>query len=368
MRHSTLQSIGTPKRMTQTTRYFVMSMTLAALGPAANAAASDHGRVPCTGGILENLSREAIVKTLAGPEGLAGTVHGIPPDRNGSTAILTVRDPNDFFQAKQLSLIPQNPETAEFFGLVNRNDTVCIKGRAAPFGADQIHLFVTEAAVLEVMPDRYPELPPYVYTGPTPNVLPQSGQIQARIHGVEEGLLVIEVGDRVMPLFLPANTNLGAEPWRFDVVTLSYRKRPMPGGLSHLELDRSASNPFQVTSSIRAQNGSEVTLTGTLAMFPKSPLITLDTFALSRQEGGFETTYTLVNLVDPEIFAAIRAKLAAAWDAPSSSITRGRNHFLNSSVKVTARGTLNMVSPSQANPQILIESIDDVVIDTSDER
>lgn len=315
---------------------------------------------PCTGGILKGLDRAAIAEVLRSPEGLAGTLHGKTPDRQGNPVVLTVRDPDDFFAARQLTLIPSSPDSAETLNLAKRNDMVCIRGSLAPFGGDQIHVTVSEVDFLEPFSDRYPDLPPYAYSGPNPEDLPPQGELKARIHSAEAELLVVEVGDRIMPVAVPQGMDISPLPWRFDTVTMNFRKAPMPGGITHLVL---AGPALAITASLRADHGKATTVEGNLAVFPKSPLISRDTYAISRVDGdGFETTFTLVNLDDRAVFEAAQKKLADAWLTAENSgaITRGRNHFLNPTVRISVTGTLNVVSAAQANPQVIVSSPEDI--------
>ncbi len=326
--------------------------------------------VPCTGGLLDGLDPESLAKTLASPQGLAGALHGRVPGSSGAlgpsqggAAVLTVRDPENFFESRQVSLVAANPDVQETLQLFQRNDAICVRGELAPFGGDQVHILVSEAFVLQAMPDRYPELPPYRYTGPEPEQLPDAGVVQARIHSSVTGLLVVELGDRLVPVYLPEGMTCGDRYWRFDTVVLPFRKRlvPGPGGVTHLELDANACE-LQVIESLRQQNGHRVAVTGSLTLFPRSPLITRDTYAVSVAKDGFQTAYTVVNFDNREIFEAAQGLLAQAWQNATQGIERGRNHFVNPSVRVQVTGTLNMVSQDQANPQIVLEDIGGIVL------
>lgn len=326
---------------------------------------------PCTGGTITALDRDSIATTLASPQGLAGTLHGRPPDSRGSTAVLSVRLPEDFFSAKQLSLIPVNEGAQDSLNQAKRNDAICVRGELGAFGADQIHILVSEVTRLEAPPDRYPDLAPYTYVGPTPGTLPDSGSLVARVHAAEPNLLVVEVIDRIMPVYVPAGAELASPPWRFDKVTLKYRKQNLPDGITHLELDAGslggsdtqADERLIITDSLRARHNQAVQVTGTLALFPASSLISRDTFAVSVTDSeGFETTFTVVNLEDGDVFEKLQRTLASAWNKHQQGRIRGRNHFLNPSIRVSVAGTLNVVSPSQANPQIVVERPADVVI------
>ena len=71
-----------------------------------------------------------------------------------------------------------------------------------------------------------------------------------------------------------------------------------------------------------------------------------------------------MNFDNPDVFTAIRTKLQAAWDKSGSAYVNGRNKLVSTKVRVRATGTFNEVDPSQANPQILLNSADSVQVIT----
>lgn len=129
----------------------------------------------------------------------------------------------------------------------------------------------------------------------------------------------------------------------------------LPNAPAHLVLDETLEPALKVTDSIRARNGQKTRVVGFLALFPRSPLISRDTYAINVDQNGVQTSYSLVNFDDPELFAKLQRALEQAWKSDSSHITRGRNTFLNGRVSVAIEGKINMVSPSQANPQIIVD-------------
>jgi hypothetical protein len=81
---------------------------------------------------------------------------------------------------------------------------------------------------------------------------------------------------------------------------------------------------------------------------------------------GIERTYTLVNFEDADAFQAIRDKLAAAWEQRAADAVDGRNKQLNPKVRLRASGTLNVLMPNQANPQILLSGPDALTVELLD--
>jgi len=172
----------------------------------------------------------------------------------------------------------------------------------------------------------------------------------------------MEYRDAVVPVFVtkPALTqNL----FRGDKVKLAFQIMKFPKHPTHLMLDAGAPQPVQVLESIASRNGEAITQEGYLVLFPQSPEILFSVFAMRQDDAeGTRLNFTLVNFDDPSVFQAIRAKLQAAWDTHPEAVVNDRNQYLNRRVRVKVSGTLNEVSASQANPQILLKSPDDITV------
>jgi hypothetical protein len=131
-----------------------------------------------------------------------------------------------------------------------------------------------------------------------------------------------------------------------------------------LVLNDEVASPVEVLERLVDLHDKFACVEGTLVKFPKSPDVSFDVFALQRTDNDHVTLdYTLVNFDNVELFKEIRQKSAAAWDAHPESVINGRNKLHNPRLHVKACGTLNVVAPSQANPQILIDKIEDLTID-----
>jgi hypothetical protein len=87
-----------------------------------------------------------------------------------------------------------------------------------------------------------------------------------------------------------------------------------------------------------------------------------DVFALQRDLGdGNVREYTLL-FEDPEQFRIMRERLKAVWDTASHiPAVNDRNKWLKQRLRVKAKGRFNFVDPSQANPQIILNSHGDLV-------
>ena len=59
-------------------------------------------------------------------------------------------------------------------------------------------------------------------------------------------------------------------------------------------------------------------------------------------------------------FKKIRDKLAQIWDSNSETAILGRNMLINPQITLEVNGQVNIVSPEQANPQILLDKAEDI--------
>ena len=67
----------------------------------------------------------------------------------------------------------------------------------------------------------------------------------------------------------------------------------------------------------------------------------------------------VISLLKPQ---ALNSKLAEAWGDAAG--VEGRNKLVHPTVRIKASGTKNVVSASQANPQLLLDGPDAIEITT----
>ena len=77
---------------------------------------------------------------------------------------------------------------------------------------------------------------------------------------------------------------------------------------------------------------------------------------------GIQRYFTLLNFRDMVAFQEIREKLAKIWDENAATAISGRNMLINPEVTIQASGLINIISTEQANPQILLDSAEQVTI------
>jgi hypothetical protein len=292
-----------------------------------------------------------------------GEIHGAYPDLQ--LYVFTYRNPNNFFEFLEVSLVPTTPELKAELAELRRHDRVRISGAIADNRSNQTHV---ELASLEVVRqyEASPAMPAYEYQASVPNELLGKDNELFLVHAVNAGgtVLVVERGDVVLPVYV-RKPELTRDLARNDVVRLYYDIRSRPDLPVHLQL-KDVETPVEVIDSIMALHGKPADIEGALVLFPKSPQVQFNVFAvLQTLPGGLQRQYTVVNFDDQAAFAAIRKKMQDAWDAAGQgSAVSGRNKLVSTRVRVRAVGTYNEIDPNQANAQIVLPSADALEIIT----
>jgi hypothetical protein len=293
-------------------------------------------------------------------DGVDGWVHG----RLGNLAVFVFREKGDFFRYALFPMVSHIPAVRSELLTLKRHDKIHVKGEIIENGAPQKHIYVTELAVLERWDGGGGEaVPPYEYEAKVPEELMGRSDFIGKVHfAAQDGsMIVTEFKDVIVPVVgIPGRAN---NLYRGDKIRLHYKVKKHPSRPAHLALDPEVKEPVEVISHLKDIHGRQDCVEGLLIKFPKSPEVVFDVFAMQNTDSDFYTLdYTLVNFEDQELFKAIRAKAAAAWNAHPEAVVNGRNKLLNPNLHVRACGTLNVVSPSQANPQVLIQKIEDLTI------
>ncbi len=297
---------------------------------------------------LSNLSNE-LEKT-----GLLGEIHGTVPEEN--MFVLTVRDPDNFFKFQHFSVIPGNRQTQENLKKVGRHDQVCLQGKLIKNPSPQPHIVVKSAFVTESW-EGLKGYKNYEYQADIPEELKYKNNAIFKVHFVdsEGNILVVEYKDKVLPIFVK-NTELTKDLYRGDLIDISYKIQTWPGQPTHLNLNLNTENPLKMVDKLVAKHNRETTLTGKLVKFPQSPQIQFDVYAIEVITDGLPRYYTLVNFEDIKEFETIREKLANIWNDKLDTVKSGRNFLINPNIMIEAQGKINVISPQQANPQILLKN------------
>ena len=293
--------------------------------------------------------------------GVEGWIHGDASAQG--LFVFTYRNPTDFFDYVIMSLVSSQPDMLHQLASLDRHDKIRVKGVFMDNPSPQKHIAVFSVEMLKKYDSGY-ETPAYEYEAKIPDELLNQTRATFLVHAIcgDCHILVLEYKDAVVPVFVK-NGDLTKGLFRNDVVQLAFKIQTYPNQPVHLNLDDAATEPVKVLDSIQAKNGKPAVMEGTLILFPKSPEIMFNVFAVQESlSAGLTRQYTLVNFDSPDDFAKIRAALQAAWDKYPGQYENGRNKLLSKRVRVKATGVFNEVDPSQANPQILLKSVDSIQI------
>lgn len=290
-------------------------------------------------------------------EGLGGWIHAAVRDQY--MFVFTWRDPNNFFVNIQLPVSSKDSQVLAALGHLRRHDQVLVKGDYYNNKAPLPHIEVTS---LEIVNKYNGPVSDYVYES-FPDEILSSNRLIGEVHIVTQNgsVLVIEYKDRVFPVFVP-NPEVTRKLYRGDKIEIDYVATMQSNRPTHLTLV--GKQPIRLIEQIACGHNKPLELTGELVMFPQSPQILFNVFALSIADAeDVQREYTLVNFTDMDLFTALRERLQKAWDENLDSVLMDRNKFINPKIRITARGIKNVVSADQANPQILINNLDDLSIE-----
>lgn len=300
--------------------------------------------------------------------GLTGEIHASSADAH--LFVFTYRNPNDFFDNIQLPLTSDKTEILNSLPTLKRHQIFLVKGNFIKNHAPISHINVTSMELVKDYTSALDQMP-YQYKGNV-SELNDKKEFIGRVHAVgQEGkMLVTEYKDRIVPIYVvePSSQELVKQLYRGDLVRIRFQVRSEPEAPVHLSLVRSTTlpadqKPVELLESLVKSHGSPITKTGNLIMFPKSPQINTNIYALLVEDPeGTTIQYTITNLEDPNLFKLVREKLEKVWMENSATAENDRNKFVNRKLIVTAKGTSNMVNPGQANPQIIVHSVDDVTV------
>ena len=301
---------------------------------------------------IENLAQE-LTST-----GLIGRIHGAA----GATQmfVMSVREPDNFFSHREFSLIPTNTSTSNQLRHLNRHDLVCVQGKIIANPSPQQHISLDSIHVLDSW-SQPPGFKAYEREINLPAELKQQTNLIGKIHAIGENgkILVMGYKDMVLPIYAenPKDTrNL----YRGDIIELSYQIQEYPNRPIHLQLDSQSEQPIKVLDAIADLNNQPQKLTGKLVKFPQSPQLKFDVYAIEVDTQGIKRYFTLINFEDMTEFQNIRSKLAQIWDDNVATAISGRNMLINPQVNIEATGLGNIISPEQANPQILLQTAQQV--------
>lgn len=305
--------------------------------------------------IYQDLDSENLKDELE-TNGIIGNIHGAVSDYN--LFVLSVRNPQNFFDHREFSLVSDRQEITDQLATLKRHDQVCIQGRFLRNPSPQKHILIKNLTIQESYNNGV-NLDPYQRDVNLPQEIIENTSFIGKVHIVnnEGEILVVEYKDLVIPVYVKA-PELTKDLYRGDIIKLHYTIQSKPQKPTHLRLNLREENPIEIIDSLKNWHSQEKTLTGKLVQFPKSPQVKFDVYALEIETDNIKRYFTLVNFQNPEEFIKIREKLSQIWNNHQDTIISGRNMLINPDLIMTATGIINVESPQQANPQILLENSD----------
>ncbi len=309
---------------------------------------------------------EELISAFERGETVTGWVHAAVPKYR--QYVFTWRNPQNFFESFEYPMIPGDDTLYPVFSELKRHDKIEVSGELFETSAGQRHLIAQSLKVTESYESDI-TIPPHEPVSPERLAeLGQSDEAIFSVHAVlQEGkVVVLDYKDAILPLIVE-NADDTKGLFRYDIVRVRYLLELHPGRPQHLELLPNEPGKANVTILSRVTDGHDqpIEITGDLILFPKSPQIKFNIFAIRHiDQNGIKTVYTLVNFEDMALFEELRATLQNAWDASSVEAINDRNKLVKPGLVIQAKGTKNIVSPNQANPQILIDSLTQLIIRT----
>lgn len=293
--------------------------------------------------------------------GAQGWIHGSLKDRQ--LFVFTYRNPENFFDYAELPLVGDDSMVVAKLASFKRHDKVLIKGTFLHNSSPQTHVLVTSVEMVKKYESAYPS-DSFSYDSEVPRELLKQREGTFLVHAIagDGHVLVLEYQGMVVPL-VARNNERTRDLSRNDLVHVKYIVRRHPSRPVHLEIDEDAASPVKLMESIKNINGKPASLEGALVLFPKSPQIITNVFAvLQETRGGTNRQFTIVNFENAEVLKQAREKLQQAWDRHPGEYINGRNKLISKTLRVHVTGIFNQVDANQANPQILISSAEDVRI------
>lgn len=300
-------------------------------------------------------------------EGLTGLVHGADHEHGFYT--FTWNHPQDFFNRFHLSMTTQKSEVKAMFANIERGDKVWVKGDL-PIEKGQPHLDIFEMKIIQKYnPTMEAPAGEFERKVILPDDLLNKSEIEVMVHAVEaQGrVLVLEYADTIIPMIV-TRPELSKDLFRGDWIKVKYvvKQSEESDRPTHLQLDVKNTTPetppLTIIDKISRLNGQEVNYEGRLVLFPKSPTINMDVWAVEQLGPmGANRYFTLVNFKpndngEMEELNKIGTKLKSQWDLFPQGVSKGRNKYIHTQLRVRANGKVTIIDQGQANAQIHLTS------------
>lgn len=287
-------------------------------------------------------------------DGMAAEIHGAPQDLGHFVA--SVQDPENPIKFTYYSLYTYKDDVKATLAKLKRHDKIRIWGEISPdVNGPQKHIIVTN---LVIEKESTALTPAFERKADFPASFPaQDVPFRALVHAVakEQGLLVVEYKDAVLPVRVPEDITL-PDLYKNDIVEMKAKVSSHPGSPKHLKLLE-----ITVKDAIVNVHGKEIEKEGALIKFPKSGIIRKNIYAIQENlPDGLSRQYTVI-AEESELFESARQKLEDLWEAADqTNVYNGRNKLVNPDLIVKVKGIGNEVDRGQANAQIIVSKVDDI--------
>ena len=292
--------------------------------------------------------------------GIEIEVHGI--DTELKRYVGTYRG-KDFFDYQHFALISENVEIRNSIKSLKRHDVIWVKGDIESLRRPFLHIDIAE---MRVVRSHIGGVDGHEHGVVLPEELRDKDTAIVKVHARSDDgrMLVTDFKNAILPIVVPReHAQQVSQIGRGDLIQIKFviREEPAFPAPVHLEISREPS-AITVLESMAQLHGTSVEYEGDLIMFPKSPQVKFNVFALQRDLGGVNgfREYTVINFEDPELFLKIRDHLQTVWDQSPIEATNDRNKLLKRGLRLKIKGVFNFVDPSQANPQLTVDSIEDI--------
>lgn len=318
----------------------------------------------CTSSFAIDLNE--VNAALQSADGVELEVHGA--DQDNLLYSVVYRSTKNFFDYAMFPIVadsdsPDADKIKTILTQLVRHDRVRVKGQFNPLvEGPQRHIAATSLVITKKFSYGQEELNSYKHQTVLPKALENKTEAVFKVHAMilseneKVPTMMVEYGDANIPVYTK-NIEAVKNLYRNDKVKLKFKIMKNPGAPVHLKV---GSEPDAVTllQSVKDYHGQDLEKCGPLVLFPQNDLVNGNVFAIKQDIGdNLFMTFTLLNF-DPVIFKSIRARLQENWDPKKDLAVRERNYLTNYNITACAKGKGNEIDPSQANPQILLDSAD----------
>ena len=308
------------------------------------------------------------IKDLLQTKGAKGLVHGSVPETN--MYVFVYGDP--IRKSTHYSLIPANDTIKSELKKTDRNQVVTIYGDIVGKGTPetpQQHVIVKKIERGEIWEPKISDDPKvileYARESRIPDLakhLKERKEINCSVHALlhEGKVLIVNYGGHIIPVHVK-DPQWTKDLWSTDKIRLRLQVRNHEQGPPHISLrDEKDIAPVKVLEGITSIQGKERNVKGSLVLFPKSPLLSVDVWGVQEKDpvSGLTRVYSLYNFNDEKDSQKIDEIMRAAWYKQKKGFIQYSSSFYHPEIRVEISGIVNQLVRNQRNPILEIKSSD----------